>query len=931
MRNSILRGLLLALVVAMLSACTETPEGMVTSAKEYLAKGDQKAAVIQLRSALQKNPALAEARFLLGAALLDTGEFPASEKELRKALELEYPADQVVPTLVRAMVAGGQYKAAIDEFGTASISSPQGTAELQSALGQAYFATGNAAAGKAAFEAALAAQPDYPPAILGVARQKAAGGDVPGALASIDAALAKSPKFAEGWVFKGDLAMAQGQPDGALAAYRKAVELRPDFACRTFHTRDAAGRSGQGRRGRRAAGGDEKNRACSSADAVPAGRAGLPTEGLCRRPRCAAAAASRGPRQSAGSAPCRGGGLRAQVLCDRRESNLATVLNAVPNHSFARRLLIRTYLQSGQPAKALEALKPVLGMAEKDPALLALAGRGLSAQRPARGSREVLHQDGRARSQELRWTHGSCGQPSRHGRDGHRVPGTRERGGRELGDASGSDPDQVGAGPARVRQGACCHRCAGKEAAEHAARPQPERTGPPRQTRHCGCPQELRAGPGARRRLLPAAANLARLDLADKKPEDAKKRFDAVLAKDPKNVPALLALAELRARSGGSPDEVAALIEKAIAADPTAVLPRLDADRAPIAHQRCQEGRGGGAGCGGGAAQQPGNPSRRWPAPSWPPATPNQALASYNKLIQLQPNSPVPLLLLARRPESRRRTRMPRCRACARRWRCKPDLIEAQRGNRDAGDGCRARAAGRRDGARGAEAASQRVDRLRARRGRACPQEVLERGCLRPTVRGSSRPARSISAVKLHEALDRGGQRGRSRQGGIELDQGASERPDVQASSRRERRSQRATYATAASHYRELLELAAEQPGAAQQSRLGGGAESRIREAIEYAEKANKLAPDQPDVLDTLGTLLVEKGDKARGIELLRKASKLAPDIALDSAEPRQGADQRGAEGCREEGTGRAREAGRQVQGAGRSRATDEGDLSRHP
>ena len=57
--------------------------------------------------------------------------------------------------------------------------------------------------------------------------------------------------------------------------------------------------------------------------------------------------------------------------------------------------------------------------------------------------------------------------------------------------------------------------------------------------------------------FFPAAANLARLDLADKKPDDAKKRFDDVLAKDPKNVAALLAIAELRARGGGSADEVA--------------------------------------------------------------------------------------------------------------------------------------------------------------------------------------------------------------------------------------------------------------------------------------------------------------------------------------------------------------------------------------
>ena len=76
------------------------------------------------------------------------------------------------------------------------------------------------------------------------------------------------------------------------------------------------------------------------------------------------------------------------------------------------------------------------------------------------------------------------------------------------------------------------------------------------------------------RRTSPAAANLARLDLADKKPDDAKKRFEAVLAKDPKNAQALLALAALRARGGGSPDEVAALIGKAVAANPTDVRRR---------------------------------------------------------------------------------------------------------------------------------------------------------------------------------------------------------------------------------------------------------------------------------------------------------------------------------------------------------------------
>ena len=47
-----------------------------------------------------------------------------------------------------------------------------------------------------------------------------------------------------------------------------------------------------------------------------------------------------------------------------------------------------------------------------------------------------------------------------------------------------------------------------------------------------------------------AAASLAALDMADKKPADAKKRFEALLAINPKNAQALLALAQLAAAKG---------------------------------------------------------------------------------------------------------------------------------------------------------------------------------------------------------------------------------------------------------------------------------------------------------------------------------------------------------------------------------------------
>jgi Flp pilus assembly protein TadD len=47
--------------------------------------------------------------------------------------------------------------------------------------------------------------------------------------------------------------------------------------------------------------------------------------------------------------------------------------------------------------------------------------------------------------------------------------------------------------------------------------------------------------------------------------------------------------------------------------------------------------------------------------------------------------------------------------------------------------------------------------------------------------------------------------------------------------------------------------------------------------ATATAELAFKYAPDSPEVMDTLGWLLVEQGNTARGLPLLQKAASLSP------------------------------------------------------
>jgi Flp pilus assembly protein TadD len=49
---------------------------------------------------------------------------------------------------------------------------------------------------------------------------------------------------------------------------------------------------------------------------------------------------------------------------------------------------------------------------------------------------------------------------------------------------------------------------------------------------------------------------------------------------------------------------------------------------------------------------------------------------------------------------------------------------------------------------------------------------------------------------------------------------------------------------------------------------------------LSTAEHALRLAPDHPGVQDTLGWILVEQGQAARALDLLRKAADKAPKAA---------------------------------------------------
>ena len=346
---------------------------MVVSAKDYLAKDDRAAAIIQLKSALQKKPHLAEARFLLGSAQLDDGEFAAAERELRKARELGYSSDAITPVLARLLVARGDYKKAIEEFAWAEVQGAKAKAELQTAVGQAYLGTDYTSLARDRFAAALVQQPDYPQALVGQARVTAIGGDFAKALAMVETALEKSPALPEAWQIKGDILSGQGQAEPALAAYRKALDVKPDYLPAHSVLLSTLIRQGKV---------DDASRQLAAMQKIaPKHPETLYWAALLAYQQKNLAVARDAIQNQLALTP---DNVRGLVLAGRihnqlgsyarAEADLLKALKSEPKQRVARMTLVDTYIRMDKSSKALEALKPLLSDAEPTADVLILAG-----------------------------------------------------------------------------------------------------------------------------------------------------------------------------------------------------------------------------------------------------------------------------------------------------------------------------------------------------------------------------------------------------------------------------------------------------------------------------------------------------------------------------------------------------------------------------
>ena len=102
--------------VVLGSGCSQSTsvEKYLQDAQQYRQKGDNKAAIIQLKNVLQKNADHAEARYQLGIIYNELGDYLSAEKELEKARRLGYARDKAELALAQALLGQREFQKVLD-------------------------------------------------------------------------------------------------------------------------------------------------------------------------------------------------------------------------------------------------------------------------------------------------------------------------------------------------------------------------------------------------------------------------------------------------------------------------------------------------------------------------------------------------------------------------------------------------------------------------------------------------------------------------------------------------------------------------------------------------------------------------------------------------------------------------------------------------
>ena len=863
-----------ALIGGGMTGCGKTKDAqtLISEAADYHQKGDDKAAIIQLKNALQKNPDDPDARYLLGVIYNKTGDSQSAEKELRKALSLGMSPSKVLPALGQAMLNLGQFQQVLDD--TKELSANKSSAEISTLRGSASLALGKVTEAKGLFEQALKENPNFSDALIGLAKYSLSEKNIEAAMDFSEQAVTRNPENADAWLFKGDLLRAQGKNDPALAAYDQVVKLKPNSA--SAYLNKAFIEIGTGKF-------EAANADIDAARKVAPGILTVfYTQALLDFNQGKHTAALESLQQILSKAPdhmpsvlLAGAVQFALGSMPQAEQHLKFYLDKEPGNLYARKLLASVLLKNRETQRAIAVLGPALKNVQQDAQLFSLAGEAYMQAKDFAKATEYFEKASNI-APENAMLHTALSMSKLGQGDASRAVAELER-------ATKLDPKSAPAGilltmtHLRLREFDKALATAKTLEKEYPDNPLIHNL---KGGIYLNKKDTANARASFEKALsldptyFPAVANLAQLDLQNKKPDAAKKRFEDILAKDKKNIQAMTALSGL-ALNQGQNSEATVWLERSHKENPDALQPAMLLAAHYLGSGEKQKSLALAKKLQG---TNPGNPDvlELLSQAQFVNNDTAGALESTSKLAFMQPESPVAQFRLASIHMALQNWSAASD-ALKKALALKPDYLDAQL--------MQVMLEARKENYLGALSISRQIQKQHPKSslGYIAEGDLLMKQKNPVLAAKAYEQAFGINKnqplmVKLHASLT---QAGKDKEANSRLLEWLKENPNdipiriyLAEVLLKERQNK-----SALEQYQIILRQDPKYVPALNNIATVYQQENNPL-ALEYAEKAYQLDPDSAAILDTLGGILIERDNLTRGLPLLQKASSLAPESA---------------------------------------------------